>query len=113
MAYPSSLDNLVTNYSDSTPAATTHAAAHDAADTAINAVQAELGLLPKGSYASVRARLDAYDVKFAQIQSVTNPYTISNNTTRRSIDVSSYTMDQLAQLVGTLVGDLKIRGILG
>ena len=59
MAYPTTLDNLATNKTDSTVAAGDHAAHHDALATAVNAIEAELGTTPRGSFASVAARLNA------------------------------------------------------
>lgn len=64
MAYPTSLDNLQ-NPTASTPLASPslgHAAQHTAANNAINAMQAALGLLPAGSRTSVKSRLESLDV---------------------------------------------------
>lgn len=77
MAYPTSLDNLPTNRvdgldaGDDTPGSTnvgTHAADHNSANGAINAIEAELGLEPSGASATVRARLDALDTTVAAKQ---------------------------------------------
>ena len=62
MAYPSSLDNLQDDYQGTDQAdVVDHAGMHNAERTAINAVQAELGTEPKGSAASVKARLDGIE----------------------------------------------------
>lgn len=55
--YPTSLDNFVTNRIDDTVLSTIHAADHDNLNDAINKIEAELGLNPKGIYASVVERL--------------------------------------------------------
>lgn len=60
--YPSGLDSLATNHTDNSTMLGVHAAEHNDENDAINKIEAELGLLPKGSYATVRARLDALDV---------------------------------------------------
>lgn len=73
-AYPASLDNLTTAQQDDVdsttgvdPGTTTnvgyHAALHRDANTAVNAIETELGLTPKGGYASVAERLQARDLK--------------------------------------------------
>lgn len=107
MAYPASLDSLSTSRADSTLMATTHAADHNAVNDALMRTQAELGLDPSGSASTVRARLDS-------IQPVSpSVYTISNHTVLRALNEGSYVMDDLAHLLGTLVTDLKARGIIG
>lgn len=55
--YPGALDALPTNHNDSDNEANVHAALHNDVSAAINAIEAELGTLPKGSFASVKARL--------------------------------------------------------
>jgi hypothetical protein len=57
--YPGGFDSLSTSYVNATPQSTTHPTHHDDLADAVNKIEAELGLLPKGGYASVRARLDA------------------------------------------------------
>lgn len=57
--YPTTLDSLVTTRADTDATATNHVADHNNANDAINKIEAELGLLPKGTFATVRARLDA------------------------------------------------------
>jgi hypothetical protein len=57
--YPTTLDALVTTRADADATATNHVADHNNANDAINKIEAELGLLPKGTFATVRARLDA------------------------------------------------------
>jgi hypothetical protein len=57
-SYPSGLDSFPTNHVDNVNEAITAATINNLAD-ADNKIEAELGLLPKGTYASVRARLDA------------------------------------------------------
>lgn len=60
MAYPNSHDNLATNKTDATTASTDHPGHHNSLASAINAIETELGLTPKGSEASVAARLAAH-----------------------------------------------------
>lgn len=55
--YPGTLDAFATNRTDATPMATTHAADHNNENDAINKIEAELGLNPKGTYATVAERL--------------------------------------------------------
>lgn len=57
-SYPSGLDTLTNPISTDYQDGVDHAAQHANANDAIEAVQAELGTLPKGSYGSVRARLE-------------------------------------------------------
>ena len=57
MAYPTSLDNLNASKTNDTLALNDHATHHNALATAINAIEAELGLSPSGSAATVAALL--------------------------------------------------------
>lgn len=113
--YPTALvtaTELPTNRTDSTVMLGAHAAEHDQLAMEIIAIEAELGLTPKGSSASVRARLDAIAAALATIQ--TKPvYTVTNNVTDRVIDVNSTTINELLHIVGTLISDLKTANILG
>lgn len=62
MAYPTSLDNLATNYLGTDQAdVVDHAGMHNDVNEAVNAVEAELGTTPSGSEATVAARLDAIE----------------------------------------------------
>jgi hypothetical protein len=66
-AYPAGLDAFtnpsgVSNLND---APVLHSAAHSNLNDAVEAIEAELGLLPKGGSASVRARLDGIDTALA------------------------------------------------
>lgn len=53
-----------------------------------------------------------YD-KIQTILDTTDAYTLSNVTTDRALDADSVTLAELADIVGTLVQDLKDRGIIG
>lgn len=55
--YPAILDNFVTTRTDATPLGTTHAVDHDDLNDAINKIEAELGVNPKGVFASLSERL--------------------------------------------------------
>jgi len=64
-AYPSALDDFAeaspTNLGDDDSTGRNHSERHDDIEAAMEAVQAELGLDPAGSFATVRARLDDID----------------------------------------------------
>jgi hypothetical protein len=107
VAYPTTLDNLPTNFTDATTSVGVHAAAHDATNAAVNALEAELGLLPKSTYATVRARLDA-------IQDQSDVYTFSNApAARRTIDWADYSTDEALALLITFLKDAQDRKLLG
>jgi len=59
--YPSSLDAFTNPTSTDTLDSVTvpHASQHTDINDAVEAIEAELGTLPKGSFATVKARLDA------------------------------------------------------
>jgi hypothetical protein len=61
--YPSSLDSLTNpTATDTLDSATVpHASQHTDINDAVEAIEAELGTLPKGSFATVKARLAAGD----------------------------------------------------
>jgi hypothetical protein len=60
-SYPSGLDSLSTTKADATATLTDHKNHHNDLADAVNKIEAELGTLPKGSYATVKARLEALD----------------------------------------------------
>jgi hypothetical protein len=60
--YPTTLDTLPVANANDTPSLDTHPALHNDVNSAMNAVQGELGTTPSGSHATVKARLDAMDV---------------------------------------------------
>lgn len=55
--YPTTLDALVTTRADTDATATNHVADHNNANDAINKIETELGVLPKGTFTSVATRL--------------------------------------------------------
>jgi hypothetical protein len=59
--YPTTLDTFVNPTSTDTldSATVPHAGQHDNINDAVLAIETELGTLPKGSFATVKARLDA------------------------------------------------------
>jgi len=61
MAYPNSLDALTNPTSGDQLSNPPHATQHADANNAIEAIEAELGTLPKGGSASVKDRLDTLD----------------------------------------------------
>lgn len=60
--YPTALDNFPTTRDDNTPMATNHAADHDNVNDAINKIEAELGINPSGSAATVADRLSVLEI---------------------------------------------------
>lgn len=65
-SYPGGLDttsHLKNDAVDDTPTATTHEVLHNNTSDAVIAIEAELGILPKGSYASVAAAIADHVVK--------------------------------------------------
>jgi len=60
-SYPASLDNFTNPTGSDTLASPDHAGQHTNINDAVEAIETELGTLPKGSSASVKARLDAVD----------------------------------------------------
>lgn len=66
-SYPTSLDNFTNPTGSDTLASPDHAGQHTDINDAVEAIETELGTLPKGSSASVKARLDAVDVSLAPL----------------------------------------------
>jgi hypothetical protein len=66
-SYPASLDNFTNPTGSDTLASPDHAGQHTDINDAVEAIETELGTLPKGSSASVKARLDAVDVSLAPL----------------------------------------------
>jgi hypothetical protein len=104
--YPVTLDNFATTRADATPNATTQAADHNNYADAINKIEAELGTAPSAAHATVTAR-------FAAIQDATDVYSLTGVDADRTINVDSTTLNELLNVVGTLIQDLKDRGIVG
>ncbi len=62
----------------------------------------------------VKAKDSGGTVRTGQLPlSTSSAYTVTNAVSDRSFDASSYTMDELADLLGTLIEDLQAHGILG
>ena len=66
-SYPASLDNFTNPTGSDTLASPDHAGQHANINDAVEAIETELGTLPKGSKATVKARLDAVDVSLAPL----------------------------------------------
>ena len=85
--YPGGIDNFsnptATDYLDS--ATVPHATQHANTNDAIEAIEGELGTNPKGSKASVKARLDAVDTTIATISLTTGPTGPTGPTDRKSV----------------------------
>lgn len=71
-AYPGALDTLATNKTDATSATSDHPQHHDDLADAINKIEAELGIAPRGASATVRARFEELFVKEANYASTAN-----------------------------------------
>lgn len=69
----------------------------------------DLCILSTGEQARIRTYLDTSNVP--QYQTVT-AYTPTNVTTDRSYDANATTLDEIADVLGTLIADLKKRGLL-
>lgn len=67
--YPASIDNFVNPAGTATLASPDHAGQHTDINDAVEAIETELGTLPKGSKASVKARLDDVDTALASVGS--------------------------------------------
>lgn len=72
--YPGALDNLTNPAPTDTQATVSHAAQHANANDAIEAIQAELGVDPAGTAATVAARIAA--VEQAQV-SISEDYVLT------------------------------------
>jgi hypothetical protein len=113
-SYPGALDNLATTRADDTPMFTTHANDHNDANDALNKIEAELGINPSGTSATVAARLTAIVARLDEIQPVApDSYSVTNTSTDRVIDGSSTTIAEILNVLGTLITDLQARGVVG
>lgn len=68
-----------------------------------------LATLAAGEMARVRTYLDTSNVP--QYQTF-GAYTLTNVTTDRAYDANATTTDELADVLGTLIGDLKAKGVI-
>jgi hypothetical protein len=59
------------------------------------------------------AIIGALEKRLNSIQQTVGAYTVTNPVPNRSIDVSSVSHAELAEIVGTIIQDLKVKGILG
>ena len=105
--YPTSLDTFATSRTNATAMTTTHPADHNDANDAINKIEAELGINPSGTQATVVARLDLLN------PAVPSAYTLTGVNTDRAINTDLTTLNELLNVVGTLITDLQARGIVG
>ena len=72
--YPGALDALTNPTSTDTLASVPHDQQHANANDAIEAIEAELGINPKGSAASVKARLDGINPASGQVQATSRGF---------------------------------------
>jgi hypothetical protein len=114
--YPGALDTLSTSKSDATTTATDHAAHHNDLADAVNKIEAELGVNPSGASATVAALLSTgvmgstapdYTVSgHSTLRTLVAPtWTTTNVTSDRTFNANSYTFDELADALGTLIAD--------
>lgn len=67
-AYPGGLDSFVTNLANATATANTHPTHHNDLADAVNKIEAELGVTPSGAAATVVGRLDAADTAVDDVE---------------------------------------------
>lgn len=106
-AYPGGLDTFPTNRTNTTDMSTTHPTDHNDVNDAVNKIEAELGITPSAAYATVKERLDALQ------PAAPSAYTLTGVDADRVINVDSTTLNELLNVVGTLIQDLQSRGIVG
>jgi hypothetical protein len=117
-SYPSALDALTNPTSGNNLTSPSHAGQHTNANDAIEAIQAELGVLPKGSYASVVARLDDLPMGvlgYAQTTSAAVAFTAESDIisvtvtvgTSRRIKVSAQALVALSVADGRIGMEIK------
>jgi hypothetical protein len=106
-AYPTGLDSLSTTKADATATLTDHKNHHNDLADAVNKIEAELGTSPSAAYADVTARLLAIQ------PAAPSAYTVTNLTTDRVLDADASTLNEVADVLGTLIADLQARGIVG
>lgn len=110
-AYPSNLDNFTNPTSSDTldSASVPHATQHANANDAIEAIEAELGTNPKGSSATVKARLDSLDTTVAAKASLASPtFTGTPASTTAAADTNTTQIATTAFVVGQ--GYAKLAG---
>lgn len=73
MAYPSSLDSFIDPQATDTLEEVDHAGLHRALNTAVEAVEAELGITPRGAYATVADRLVALAAAIQALEDAPDP----------------------------------------
>lgn len=61
---------------------------------------------------AINAELIAATDALAALTAATDPYTPTNVTTDRSFDADSTTVDELADVLGTLIADLQAKDII-
>jgi len=105
--YPTGLDAFSTGRTNATVMTTTHPADHNDANDALNKIEAELGINPSGTQATVVARLDLLN------PAAPSAYTLTGVNTDRAINTDLTTLNELLNVVGTLITDLQARGIVG
>lgn len=113
--YPGTIATIASDKQNTTPESTDHPGHHNKMAQEIVATQTELGTNPKGSKASVKARLDDVDTQIAGIKDTSDVYTVTNAPAAdRIYDAgATSTLDDLKAVFATLIQDLKDRQVIG
>jgi hypothetical protein len=103
--YPASIDNFVNPAGTATLASPDHAGQHTDINDAVEAIETELGTLPKGSKASVKARLDDVDTAITAraVLASANTFTTSPQT----INGATSAIGLIVKANATTPGDLQ------
>lgn len=102
-SYPSGLDAFATTRADTTAMATTHATDHNNLADAVNKIEAELGTLPKGTYSTVRARIDSIETLSFNTQTGT-AYTLVLTDSGKIVNMQNASVNTLTIPTNASVG---------
>lgn len=100
--YPAALDTttqLPNTWTDATTSATVHKDAHNNTSDAIRAIEGELGLTPKGSFASVAARLNARLTCRSTADQTLSSVVALTNLTSLTLPISTTNLDYFFRFV--------------
>ena len=101
--YPGALDSLNTALVNATNEFNTHPNHHNDLADAINKIEAELGISPKGAFGTVKARLDSIAVSKTRINIADAPYSVSPHpTTDWTTQINQAITDANAAAVGPI-----------
>lgn len=94
--YPSNLDNLSNPISTDKQSVVSHSSQHANANDAIENIEASLGILPQGSYGSVRLRLEAIEANVAALGSAIVASLLDNSVAGTKIQDGTLSTAKLA-----------------